>query len=78
MDFNDALAKEISHLGPACSVRLWREGLSKSNREQFDAALKSASPTAVIHRAMKALGYKHGDGSVARHRRGECSCDDVQ
>lgn len=74
--FNETFqAHSGGRLGPPCFTGSWRNELTPDDREQFDQALGNPRNTsAAIFRTMKAMGYEYGDSSVARHRRGECTC----
>lgn len=76
MGFNDALTTVgAKPAGRSCTVRIWRATLNKQDAAEFDAALLTETATSSIHKAMKVMGFKHSDGTVGRHRRGECACE---
>lgn len=76
MSFATALAaQKQTTVGGNCTVTLWRDMLTETDRKDFDAALITTIATSAIFRAMKETGYQYGDGAVSRHRRKECRCE---
>ena len=76
MGFADTLA-ELAYTPPVsrCTVRQWAEKLSESDAAEFEAALASDLPTIAIYGAMRVMGFERRDGTLARHRRQECTCE---
>lgn len=74
----DALeAEQNTHKGPRCAVALALEAMDDDDAAVLQAALddKQGKQASVISRALKAVGHEVGGYSLARHRRGDCSCD---
>lgn len=83
MSLAAALADEAStqFKGPACRFREYGlldvDGpLDDSDRAALVAFLADSKVShAAISRALQRKGYKVGQGTVARHRKGECQCE---
>ena len=73
MSFADEVLAARERPGPRCTF--YHLNFDTADRADLDTALDEPFiPTAVIHRAMKARGVDIGDQTVARHRKGDCSC----
>lgn len=61
---------------PVCTVRKVMEVLDPKDREVLAAAFASSDVTTVaIRQVLKANGHDLSQHTVARHRRGGCSCE---
>lgn len=62
--------------GYTCKVRTIRNGLDKKDQEILDAALADLNnwPSKTLSNALSARGLTVTDNSIARHRKGLCSC----
>jgi hypothetical protein len=70
-----AIAREARPSGPRCSVAVLLGNLDAADRSALLDALSSDIPAAVLGRALKAEGHQVAQGTIQRHRKGECSCD---
>ena len=60
-----------------CRVWSTKENLSKQDAKELDEALADPSVTGkAIADVLKARGHNINQGSVTRHRRGDCACGD--
>jgi hypothetical protein len=68
----DSLARSK---GPACTVRVALEAMSKDVRAQFEAAMDDPGRMGThIAKVFQNRGYEVREGAVRRHRKGECAC----
>lgn len=75
-DFEAEKAKSTK--GPRCSVGDAYAALQKPDAEELrDALVRPEISAAVISRVLARQGIKIGGQTIARHRRGECSCERV-
>ena len=78
--FSDALESEPStNFSHICMVKAWRQQLSETDRNDFDAAASNANVQhSRLWRAMKNTEgntYKGSLSTVQRHRTGNCMCE---
>ena len=76
LSFMDALSAQPGKpRGELCSVELVRQAMSDGDRQQFDAALADRSVShARLSRALASIGHKVNQGTIGRHRVGDCKC----
>ena len=61
--------------GPRCSVASFMDGLDPDDAADLRTALTSAYMTSAIYRALrKRYPNTPNENTLARHRRGACSC----
>lgn len=59
-----------------CQVIVILEAMTETDADDLKAALADATVTAAaIERVLNRRNIKLSQGTIARHRRGECSCD---
>lgn len=62
--------------GPRCGVAIALEEMPKDIVAKFTAAMGNThAPASKISVALKELGYLVAAETIARHRRGACSCE---
>jgi len=75
-DFEAEKAKSLK--GPSCSVQEAYSVLQKPDADELrDALVRPEISAAVISRVLARHGVKVGGQTIARHRRGDCSCERV-
>lgn len=79
MDLSEALARTRPRIGAACSIGIMLDALDGADREQVLAVLTKDSGYSNAHlsRAFNLTGRKIHEGTVRRHRAGECQCEPV-
>ncbi len=55
--------------GRTCSVCVWLESRSKTERAEWAEAFTKGYSNAAIHRAMKKRDYKFSESVIGKHRR---------
>ena len=66
---------ENTHVGPRCTVAVILDELTPEDAAALRAAFsKQAFTAAAIARTLRKRGHRITDGTVQRHRKGECSC----
>ncbi len=65
---------ELQRAGTKCTVEVIRGKMTVADRDDFDGHLTAGTPAAAIARALKVDGFSVSQGSVQRHRRGDCAC----
>lgn len=81
VNFDEALAAVPDpRRGSVCYVARAASELTPSDAKAFLAAVDAGSITATrLARAVSmVLGWKLGDHSIRRHRRGDCECEPVE
>lgn len=61
--------------GPRCAVALVFEALNDADAADLRAAFAGNHHSSSIGRALRSRGFTLSDYTVARHRRGNCSCE---
>lgn len=75
MSLRDRVQSAQRDPGFACSIALIQDQLSGSDRAELDTVLADrALSAAAIARVLTAEGHVVRQQTVARHRRGDCSC----
>lgn len=79
MDLTAALAQTKPSIGASCSVGIMLDALDGDDQAQALAVLAKDSGYSNAHlsRAFGLTGHKLHEGSVRRHRAGECRCEPV-
>jgi hypothetical protein len=79
MDLMEALAQTKPQVGASCSVGLMLSALTGDEHAQAASVLEKDSGYSNAHlsRAFGLAGHKLHEGSVRRHRAGECRCEPV-
>jgi hypothetical protein len=74
-----ALAVVDTRPGPKCGVHTLQKALSPKDLELFCSWLPidSGKKSSWISEVLKADGYSTSEMTIARHRRGKCSCGTV-
>jgi hypothetical protein len=72
-----AQAVDSKQPGPKCGVYALRQKLSPEDLKVFDAWLHGDRTSTWISEVLKADGHTTSDFTIARHRRGKCSCGTV-
>jgi len=60
--------------GITCTMGFLLATLETQEAAELDQALRGDYRSSDIARALEELGYKIGQSSISRHRRGECAC----
>ena len=76
MGFKDLLAQEAgaSRYTPCGTATFIAEQSPADRADILEALADTSIPSATIWRAVKPLGYRHCQQTLARHRRGDCQC----
>ena len=76
MNLAEAIAVQVKPRGPKCSVRMLLETLNKDDKAVMETALANAAIShAQLARAVTDAGLgKIGQGTISRHRAGDCGC----
>ena len=75
MSLLDALNNEVARRkGPQCSIVAILDALDDDDRAALVAAFVSDQPSTSIARALLTVNVRIAPTTLARHRRGECSC----
>lgn len=71
----DEIAATLPVKGPRCSVAAFIDGLDPDDAADLCTAFASPYMTSAIYRALrKRFPEAPGEYTLARHRRGACSC----
>jgi len=74
----DALAAAIAisgRKGPPCTVKVFLDALSPTDRKVFDgAAMDKTVPLTALERAAKTMGHHVHADTWSRHRNQRCQC----
>lgn len=69
---------DANGLVPRCQMRTVLDKLPDGDKETLTNLLKDESVTgSAIARVLRGRGYQITEGSLRRHRRGECSCKEI-
>jgi hypothetical protein len=64
--------------GPRCTFSVMYEALEPDDRADLDACMADEGITgAAIARGLNSIGFDIKQGTVTRHRNGECRCDEA-
>lgn len=61
--------------GSTCGVKLLLDTLDDIDKQALINAFNSPMFSTDISRALKSEGHDIQNGTIARHRKGECNCD---
>lgn len=71
----DAEKLKATRKGPTCSVTATLAVMSDADAKAFQAALDDpAIAHKTLSRALRSEGHNVADGTIRRHRNGECQC----
>ena len=72
---SEAIAADPArYFGALCTVAKARAQLGPDDLTDLDAALAQGVPSSAICRALDQIGVHVTQGSMQRHRRGDCTC----
>lgn len=75
MGIFDGIETEAQRRGPECGVSIAAAKLDKTDREALERVLADPNiPGTLIAKRLVAAGFKVGQDTVPRHRRGACGC----
>ncbi len=75
MSLSETLSAPATVVRPKCDVSIALASLPKKDAAALrEAIADEAFPATQIARAVRAEGYRMGDSTVRRHRRGDCTC----
>lgn len=75
MSLAEELNQPINVRTRTCSIQVAKIKLNKTDQQALDKALQDKTiPSSFIARALKKEGFNVAGGTIARHRRKECTC----
>lgn len=76
MSLLDEVKQDVNPSGPKCSIRTLRTQLSPEDLADFDRLILDVTvKSSTLSRALTNRGHKVGAHVIARHRRGDCTCE---
>lgn len=70
----DIRAEQEAQSGPKCSFQTVMASLTPEDAADVLAAIDEGRKSSAISRALRKRGVDLGEYTIARHRRGGCSC----